>query len=154
MDAAPTNSMRATSNATRKTVLTWGLRVYRTPCWRAAPWRAGITAASSDTSRVFAVPLPRAVASISDCMGAAPINSMRATSNATRKTVLTWGLRVYHTPRRRAAPWRACITAVSSDTSRVFATPAIAMAVRTSQHVCGPMPACIDLPVYLCKLQA
>ena len=87
-------------------------------------------------------------------MDAASINSMRATSNATRMTVLAWGLRVCHTPRRRAAPWRAGITAVSSDTSRVFATPEIATAVRNSQHVCGSMPECIDLPAYSCKLQA
>jgi hypothetical protein len=98
MGAAPTNHILATSRSTRTTVLTRVLCVYDTPCRSTAPWRAGITAEGFDTSRVFAAPLPRAVASIVGCMGATPTNPTLATSSSTRTTVLTWGLCVYDPP--------------------------------------------------------
>jgi hypothetical protein len=123
MGATPTNPTLATSRSTRTTVLTRGLCVYDPPCRSTAPWRAGITAEGFDTPRVFAAPLPRAVASISGCMGAAPTNPILATSNSTQTTVLTRGLCVYDPPCRSTAPWRAGITAEGFDTSRVFAAP-------------------------------
>ena len=52
--ATPTNPICSTSSSTRTTILTWGSCVYDPARRRAAPWRAGTTAArkASNFSRV------------------------------------------------------------------------------------------------------